>query len=225
MAPTTTLFPGPMRINAMEQADLGAPQRGPSQAEPLRPAYTLRPGFSLTEALIVMVVVSVLAVMIVPNIEIVKYRMDGSVRGYMAAMVAAQRVAVKRQHAVVVVFDTTYRRLRIHEDANNDGRVAAGERVRTVPLDEGVRFGRGPAPARSWGGGAVMFTELSPEGLPVVRFLRNGSASEQGGLYLTSTRSAQGDRYAKDTRALEVDRATGRVSWFYFEPPDWKQGF
>lgn len=209
----------------MEHADPGAPLRGLSKAEPLRPECTLRAGFSLTEVLIVLIVVSVLAVMIVPNIEIVKYRMDGSVRGYMAAMVAAQRVAVKRQHAVVVVFDTAHRRIRIHEDANNDGLVSEGERRRTVPLQDGVRFGRGPAPARSWGGDAIVFTERSPEGLPIVRFLRNGSASEQGGLYLTSTRSAQGERYAKDTRALEVDRATGRISWFYFHPPDWKQGF
>ena len=182
-------------------------------------------GFSLPELLIVLIVVSVLSMLVVPYMEIVRYRMDGQARGAMTALVTAQRAAVKGQHDVVVAFDTVTAALRIHEDRNNNGAVDAGERVRHVVLDDAVRFGRGTAPSRTGEAvPSVTFPE-SANGMPVVRFHRNGSASREGTLYLTSSRSDRGEEYAKDTRAIEVNRATGRTTWYYYDPPQWKQGF
>ena len=130
---------------------------------------------------------------------------------------------MQRQHDVVVAFDTVSGSLRIHEDANNDGALNTGERVRHVVLDERVRFGVGSAPPRNGYVNAVTFTE-EQGGLPAVRFRRSGSASQEGAFYLTSTRSADGEN-AQDTRAIEINRATGRSSWFYYDPPDWRQGY
>ena len=182
-----------------------------------------RSGFSLAELLIVLVVVSLLSLLVIPNFEIVKFRMDGAVRGAVAALVSAQRQAVTRQHDVVVAFDSAYRRLRIHQDRNNNGQIDTGEPTRIVTFDEGVVYGLGGAPAL-FDTEVIGFTEAQG-GLPVVRFIRSGSASEEGHVYLTSTRSAGTGEYAKDTRAVKVDRATGRVTWYYYDSDEWKQGF
>ena len=182
-----------------------------------------RPGFSLAELLIVLVVVSLLSLLVVPNLEIVKYRMDGAVRGMVAALVAAQRQAVTRQHDVIVAFDSVYRGLRIHQDRNNNGTIDAGEPTRMVPFDDGVVFGLGGAPAL-FESETIGFTETQG-GLPVVRFIRSGSASEEGHVYLTSSRTARTGEHTKDTRAMKVDRATGRITWYYYDSDEWRQGF
>lgn len=185
----------------------------------------VRAGFSLPELLTVLVVVGIMSVLVVPRIEIVKYRMDGQARGVMAALVTAQRSAVKRQHDVVVAFDTINHRIRIHEDEDNDGMLDAGERTRHVPLADAVEFGLGAAPARTAATTrAVSFTELQ-EGLPAVRFHRSGSATQEGAFYLTSERASGGSGHANDTRSVHVDRATGRTSWYYYEDSEWKLGF
>ena len=198
-------------------ADL--PERGPASRHP----GPVRAAFSLVELLVVLLVVSLLALLIVPNLEVVKYRMDGAVRGAVAALVAAQRQAVVRQHDVVVAFDTANRRLRIHQDANNNGVIDSGEMVRMVPLDDDVLFGLGGAPPL-FGDSIVGFAETQG-GLPAARFLRSGSAAEEGHFYLTSARTADTALYPEDTRAVKVDRATGRVTWYYYDPGDWKKGF
>ena len=145
-------------------------------------------GFTLPELLIVLLFVSIIGALTVPHIEIVRYRMDGAARGTVAALVSAQRQAVARQHDVVVAFDTAHRRLRIHQDRNRNGVIDPGEPTRPVPYDDGVVFGLGGAPALN-GPAVVSFTETQ-DGLPVVRFIRNGSASEEGHIYLTSARAA-----------------------------------
>lgn len=187
------------------------------------PGRRVRSGFTLPELLVVLLVVGLLSVLLVPNIEIVKYRMDGAARGAVAALVSAQRQAVSRQHDVIVAFDTLYQRLRIHQDRNNNGAIDTGEPTRTVPFDEGVVFGLDGAPAL-FGGSTVGFTELQG-GLPVARFIRSGSAGEEGHIYLTSTRSADTSAHPKDTRAVKVDRATGRVTWYYYDGNEWEKGF
>ncbi|MFW6331203.1 MAG: GspH/FimT family pseudopilin [Gemmatimonadota bacterium] len=166
--------------------------------------------------------VSVLAYVAVPGIEVIRFQMDGAARGAAAALVSAQRLAVKRQHDVVVSFDTAGGRLRIHQDSDNDGVVDSGERTRWVELDK-VRFSRGPAPALDGQGAAVTFEERQ-DGWPAVSFIRNGSATEEGTFYLTSHRSSRGSGYAKDTRAVRLERATGRVTWYRYAPPTWVEG-
>lgn len=183
-----------------------------------------RSGVTLLELLLVLAIVSIMGLLVAPRMELVRYRMDGATRGGVTALIAAQRVAVKRQHDVVVAFDVTHDRLRIHEDADNDGEIDPGEDTRHIPLNEEVRFGLGTAPARAGGAAPVNFTEQQG-GLPAIRFIRNGSASEEGVFYLTSSRAEGQTGYANDTRAIEVERATGRVTWYQFESPSWKKAF
>ena len=181
-------------------------------------------GFSLPELLVVLLIVSILSAIIVPAIEVVRYEVDGAARASMGALMAAQRVAVKRQHDVIVVFDTDATQIRIHQDGDNDGAVDAGERVRTVVLEDGVRFGRGSAPALDGYTSAVSFTETS-QGMPAVRFIRSGSATEGGAFYLTSRRDLPSGSHPGDARMVRVNRATGRVTWYEYTGSAWEQGF
>jgi hypothetical protein len=91
--------------------------------------------------------------------------------------------------------------------------------LRSYPL-EGAVFGLGGAPARPMGATAVTFTKIL-QGLPALIFHRTGSASEAKGIYVTSGRPG----HPEDTRALEVERSTGRVSWYRYGPPSWRRGF
>jgi hypothetical protein len=70
------------------------------------------------------------------------------------------------------------------------------------------------------GGNPINFTK-QVGGMPAVVFHRDGSASEFGGFYLTF---ATGNR-AKDTRAVEIERATGRAVWYRYSPPSWRRIF
>lgn len=184
----------------------------------------VHPGFSLPELIVVMFLASVLAYVAVPSIEVVRFRMDGAARGAAATLMSAQRLAVMRQHDVVVTFDAANHRLRIHEDRDNNGLVGEGEPTRTVVFDDGVIFGLGGASALDGDAAVVTFTDVQ-DGLPALRYIRNGSASEEGSLYLTSGRAGRASVYAKDSRLVRVDRATGRVTWYRHEAPEWVETF
>src|SRR5690606_22100764 len=110
------------------------------------------------------------------RIDIARIQVNSAMQTVGMALLAAQRDAVAKQHDVLVLFDTTAHHLRIVNDANNNGVIDAGERVRVLPLDDRVRFGRGGATARAFGGAAVNFARLV-DGSPAVVFHRNGSAS------------------------------------------------
>ena len=194
------------------------------QPRPRAAVHRVRPGFSLVELLLVMFVISLLAYVAVPRIEIMRFKVDGAARGSVATLVAAQRLAVKRQHDVIVAFDTGRGRLFVHQDSDNDGVRDTGERVRAVSFEDQVVFGRGSASALGDQPGVVTFTERQ-DGLPVVRFIRNGSASEEGTFYLTSTRADRAGKFVKDSRAVQIDRSTGRVTWYRYEAPEWVEGY
>lgn len=178
-------------------------------------------GFTMIELLIVVILVSLIATIAAPRINLTKYRVEGGMRAVQSVMFGAQRMAVTRQHDVIVLFDAPNQMIYVHEDANNDGIRDAGERQRGYPLGDGVVFGLNGATARAMGPGPITFTQIF-QSKPAVVFHRVGSASEARGVYLTSQRAG----HPEDTRAIEVERSTGRVSWYKFSPPStWKRGF
>jgi prepilin-type N-terminal cleavage/methylation domain-containing protein len=178
-------------------------------------------GFTMIELLIVVIIVALIASIAAPRINLTRYKIEGSLMGVNSLLFGAQRLAVTRQHDIIVLFSQSDNMVYIHEDKNNNKIWEAGERKRGYPLGEQVQFGLGTAAARPMGATAVTFTQVH-QGLPALVFHRTGSASEAKGLYITSLRSG----HPEDTRALEVERSTGRVSWYRFSPPTtWKRGF
>lgn len=172
----------------------------------------------------VVVVIGLVAAIAAPQIDLAGYRVSSSASAVGNTLLAAQRMAVTRQHNVVVMFDTTQPALRVLDDSNNDGLVSNGETVRVVPVGEQVVFSRGSAPARPMGGTPLVINKMAG-GLPAITFVRNGSASEAAGFYLTSRKAALTGSDADHARAVELDRATGRASWYRWNGSAWTRVF
>jgi Tfp pilus assembly protein FimT len=171
----------------------------------------------MIELVLIMVLMGILASIALPRLDIARMTVDASTRTLTMTMLGAQRLAIQEQHNVVVAFDTVAGTLRVHRDRNNDGVLDPGERTETIRLEDGVRYGRGSAPARAIGGKAVTFTRTQGA-LPAVTFHRSGSASEIGGFYVTSPPGG-------DTRAFEVERSTGRTVRFEYTGASWQRWF
>ncbi|MCI0435839.1 MAG: prepilin-type N-terminal cleavage/methylation domain-containing protein [Gemmatimonadetes bacterium] len=181
-----------------------------------------RRGFSLVELVVVVVLMGALFAIAVPRLDFAKTGLNAAVQQASLTMLSAHRTAIQRQHNVVVAFDTGRSVIRIHLDHNNDGVMDAGELVRQVQLEDGIRFGLGGATARPMGSTAVTFTRLQG-GLPAVTFSRGGTASEFGGFYLSPVGTPPNGNRPVDTRALEVERAVGRFERYFFANSQWKR--
>lgn len=183
-----------------------------------------RSGFSLIEVLTLLVVLSIVTTMAAPRLDVERFQIEAAMQSVGSTLLTAQRAAVQRQHDIVVSFDVANSRIRIHADLDNDGVIDGGEQSRWESLGEGVRFGRAAAPALRGENGTISFSTVQ-NGLPSVVFSRNGSASAEGGFYLTSTRALRDPAYSRDTRALWIDRSTGRVGWYRLDGTQWKREF
>jgi type II secretory pathway pseudopilin PulG len=162
--------------------------------------------------LVVIVLIGILSGIAASKLDWVRYRADSISRGVLADLAQAQRTAVSLQMDVRVSVVGTDR-LRIHEDANNNGAIDGSERVVFAALDHGFQLGQGamaavPAPA-------------DPTNLTAVVFRRDGTASRGGTFYVASPLPDATCRYC---RAASVARATGRVVWYSMSTGTWVRG-
>jgi prepilin-type N-terminal cleavage/methylation domain-containing protein len=180
-------------------------------------------GFTLIEALMAVTLVALIAAFAIPKLDFTRYRVNAATRGLSGLLSRAQRLSVTDQSNVNVIFDVANATVTLHEDANNDNVMDAGERVRSYPLGEGAAFGLGGAPIRSYTPGPITFTRrLSSK--PELIFRRDGSASESGAVYVTSIRATRNDKPA-DTRSIETVQSTGRVEWYQYDGSTWNRRF
>lgn len=183
-----------------------------------------RRGITIVELVLVITLIGVIVSIAPPMVRAERFQMDGGVLSVASTISAQQRNAVLRQHDVVLAFDTVAGHVRVHYDLDNDNVIDAGENTQIVELDESVGFGRGSTPARPLSGSSLSLTQTQ-DGLPALTFRRNGSASEETIIYLTSARwlANGGSAYEDDGRAVEVERATGRVRCYSHQNGDWRQ--
>jgi prepilin-type N-terminal cleavage/methylation domain-containing protein len=177
-------------------------------------------GFSLIELLVVMIVISILAGIALPRVNLHQFRIDAGIRVVQSALQLSARFAVQKQHDVYVSFDVPGKRLLVVDDVNNSGTPDGGEKVQWRVLEDGVRFA---APPSAIGGNAiapVAGTNLKTiNGLPTIIFRRDGAASTDLQVYITSTRPDPGD-----FKALSVTRSTGHVAYYRYKAGNWVRG-
>ena len=174
-----------------------------------------RRGVTLVELLVVLALIGMIITFAAPKIDVTKFKVESSMQAVGMTLLALERQSIAQQHDIIVMFDQTQQALRVHEDLNNNGAVDAGERVRRIPLGDQIVFGKGSATAMTMGAGPITFTKVIG-GYPALVFHRDGSASEAAGFYLTSIRATRFSGYMGDSRAIVLDRATGRASWYRF---------
>jgi Tfp pilus assembly protein FimT len=166
-----------------------------------------RPGSTLTETILVMVLIGIFTALAVPKINLPGFRADASARQVRMTLQVAQRLAVTRQYNVIISFDTANQTMRMVEDLNNNGVPDAGERVTWHPLPEGTHFATPPAgvfgPVSQSVSGASIQTI---DGMPSIIFLRSGASSTDLEVYLTSLAGAP-DYF----RGVTVTQSTSRT--------------
>ena len=182
-----------------------------------------RRGFTLIEIMMAIVMIGLVALFALPKLNWGAYRINGAARGVTALLGRAERMAVTDQYNVNVIFDVANNAIKIHEDANNDNIIQTTERVRSYPLGEGIIYGTGGAPARIYSPTPISFTRTQNGSLEII-FRRDGSASENGGFYITTTNSQTSSR-PQDARSIEVTRSTGRADWYKYTGSTWLQMF
>lgn len=184
------------------------------------PRWRRSAGFSLIEMLVVVAIMAIVAAAVVPQLNLARQRVRGATRQVAAELAYAQRLALTLQNDVRVRVDTATNALQIHEDKNNNGARDAGERVRVVTMEPGVVFSRGNSPATAIipGSGAAVYLCIGISCGNEVIFRRDGTASADCGLYISSTRGNDTDGHA-----IAILRASGRAVKYLYTGSAWNQ--
>ncbi|MDB4915050.1 MAG: hypothetical protein JWM95_2694 [Gemmatimonadetes bacterium] len=168
-------------------------------------------GFSLIELIIVMIILSVIAGMAIPKINMSSYRADAAAQQVRSVFQTAQRTSLTRQYDVIVSVDTNTFGLRIAEDVNNDGAIQISEWKFWRPAGEGNRFA---VPPKGINTATVTKSVIGAslktvDALPSIIFHRDGSTSSDGEIYIAATYKNR-----TDYRAVTLTRATGRTELY-----------
>ena len=193
-------------------------QGSSDQAVPIRQSPN-RWAFTVIELMIVLAIIGIIAAFAYPKVNFTQFRVDAAARTVRVALQNAERLAVTRQYDVVVSFDTTNRRIRVLEDNNNNATVDAGEHVTYASLEDSVHFAVPPTGVSGTASGSIDGSSIRIiNNMPTLIFHRDGAASSDADIYITSKRAAN-----DDFRCIRVIQSTGRTLWWRYLNGAWEQ--
>ena len=150
-----------------------------------------------------------------------QFQVDAAARGVRSSLQNAERLAVTRQHNVVVSFDESHDRLRVLEDVNNNGTADLSERATWFVLEDGVQFARPPAGVNGAASAALVGGDIQDDRRDAEHHLpprRRGEHRSRGLSDLARAPSRD------DFRAITVVQSTGRTDWYKYIGAAWKAG-
>lgn len=166
-------------------------------------------GFSLTELMIVIAIIGIIAMVSAPNIVtgLPKYRIKSAARDIASKLRRARSTAVKKHRDVTLFFDTANNRYSVDgiwfpdQDQNLSGHYGSGVSFGGGKATESVPGGSIPADAVSFSGNRVTFNS-------------RGISNKLGYVYLTNNR---GDAYA-----VGVRNSAGAIVVRHWIGSDWE---
>jgi prepilin-type N-terminal cleavage/methylation domain-containing protein len=175
-----------------------------------------RRGFSMIELTVTLIVVGIIMLMAVPKMDLAHMKSDAALRQLTAVFVQAQRTALKKQYNVIVSIDAPNARIRMVEDRNNSNTYDTGDRQLWVALDAGVKFVPTALALDGMSGTVTFLKPKTIDGFPSVIFRRNGAASSDGAMFITTKPSDPGS-----LRGLEITQSTGRSDPYKYTGSTW----
>ena len=170
-----------------------------------------RHGFTLVELMIVLFVMGIVASSVIPRLNLSGYRSDAAAQQVRSVFQTAERTSLTRQYDVIVSVDTIKGGLRIAEDKNNNGIIESSEVKFWRPEGEGNHFGTPPIGiSGATVSSAVIGTSIrTVDGFPSLTFHRDGSASTDAQVYMSSTYKGR-----VEWRSITVTRSTSRTELY-----------
>ncbi len=175
-----------------------------------------RRGFSMIELLTTLIIMAIIAGMAVPRIDMSRMRSDAALRQMTTLFIQAQRTALTKQYNVIVSIDAPNSRLRMVEDRNNSNTFDAGDRMMWMALEPGVKFVPSPTPLDGMSGSVIFLKPKTIDSYPSVIFRRNGAASSDGAMFVSSKPTDVGA-----TRAVAITQSTGRADGYKYTGTAW----
>lgn len=178
---------------------------------PNRCRSATRSAFTIIEIVVVLVMLSVIAGMAIPRLNLSQYRADAAAQQVRSVFQTAQRTSLTRQYDVIVSIDTAQMGLRIAEDINNNGSIEVSEWKFWRPLGEGNRMSVPPKGlnAATISNSVVGANLVTVTSLPSIIFHRDGSSGTDAEIYMSSTHKGR-----TDFRLVTLTRATGRTELY-----------
>jgi prepilin-type N-terminal cleavage/methylation domain-containing protein len=180
---------------------------------------TRRPGYTIIEVALVLVLIAIMSAMAVPKISFLRYRQDANGRLVQKTLLAAQQTSMRGNTNVLFVVDYANARMRIVKDTNANGAFDASEFSTTQALDEGAKF----AIPTTTVDGATAYYATGPgisttSAGPTITFYQNGSASGDAYIYV-GVSSGRTDAL----RAIQFEGATGRSHLWRYLGGAWRR--